>query len=330
MTTLPAALGGTLDAAARAAVALVLERVQEHLLDSFYASLSANTVRAYRRDHEDFRAFIARLPDLAPLSSTSEAAARLLLAVDHGTANGLALGYRNDMVSRGLQPATVNRRLAALRSLVRLGNTLGLVSWRLDVEAVDSVTYRDTRGPGRDGVRAMVGQAKARGDPKGLRDLAILRLLHDVALRRGEVVSLDLGHYDARRSALSILGKGRKERELVSLPPPTKGALDAWVAVRGKQPGPLFHRLDRAGAGGGRLTGTAVYQIVQGLGAGVGIATRPHGLRHSAITTVLDTNGGDVRAAQRFSRHRSVETLQRYDDNRADLGGQMAALIAED
>ena len=37
----------------------------------------------------------------------------------------------------------------------------------------------------------------------------------------------------------------------------------------------------------------------------------------------------DIRAAQRFSRHRDIRTVMIYDDNRRDIGGQMASLIAE-
>ena len=42
-----------------------------------------------------------------------------------------AFGYRSQMIERGLPATTINRRLAALRSLVKLANTLGLVSWTL-------------------------------------------------------------------------------------------------------------------------------------------------------------------------------------------------------
>ena len=55
----------------------------------------------------------------------------------------------------------------------------------------------------------------------------------------------------------------------------------------------------------------------------------PHGLRHTAITAALDVSGGDVRAAARFSRHADGRTLQRYDDNRTDLGGELARRVAE-
>jgi integrase len=54
----------------------------------------------------------------------------------------------------------------------------------------------------------------------------------------------------------------------------------------------------------------------------------PHGLRHAAITEALDLTGGDVRAVQRFSRHRDVRVLNIYDDCREDLAGQVARLVA--
>ena len=55
---------------------------------------------------------------------------------------------------------------------------------------------------------------------------------------------------------------------------------------------------------------------------------RPHGLRHLAITTALDRSNGDVRAVAKFSRHQDLRTLSRYRDNRPDLAGNVAALVA--
>ncbi len=81
--------------------------------------------------------------------------------------------------------------------------------------------------------------------------------------------------------------------------------------------------------GSGRLTGTSLYRIVRRLGEDAGVRARPHGLRHAAITEALDLTGGDVRAVQRFSRHRKLETLLRYDDNRTDMAGAIARRVAE-
>jgi len=192
---------------------------------------------------------------------------------------------------------------------------------------VKARAYRDTRGPGREGVSAILGNAARRANRKGARDAALVRLLHDLGLRRAEAVALDVADVDLEAGAVYIVGKGRGEKERFTLPEPTAAALKAWLDARGPEPGPLFVNLDRAGKGH-RLTGRSVHRIAERLGRQAGITARPHGLRHAAITEALDRTGGDVRAVQRFSRHADVRTLQVYDDARTDLAGKAASLVA--
>lgn len=289
------------------------------LAAAFLAGRNARTRAAYRQDLADFAAHLG-----AP---SITAACDALLEAGHGTANAMAHGYRAALVERGLAPATINRRLAALRSVVKLARTLGRVPWSLEVESVRSIGYRDTRGPGLVGVARLVGAFAGRTEPKAIRDRALLALLYDLALRRGEVVALDLAHLDLEAGTLSIRGKGRGERETLTIPAPTRACLAAWLAVRGDAPGPLFRNVDPAGKGE-RLTGTSLYRIVRELGDRVGVRARPHGLRHAAITDALDASAGDVRRVQRFSRHRDIRVLTTYDDNRADLGGAVASTVA--
>jgi integrase/recombinase XerC len=55
---------------------------------------------------------------------------------------------------------------------------------------------------------------------------------------------------------------------------------------------------------------------------------RPHGLRHTAVTALLDAGVG-LREAPRFSRHADPRTLVRYGDNRADLAAELARTLSE-
>ncbi len=289
------------------------------LVDTFLAGRNPRTLTAYRADLADFARFVT--------AATVADAACLLLARGQGTANVLALAYRNRLIERGLAAATVNRRLAALRSLVALARTAGMVPWSLDVAGLRTEPYRDTRGPGVATVQRMFVHLGGRRDAKGIRDAAILALLADLALRRAEVVSLDLEHVDLAAGTVSILGKGRTGRMSLSLPEPTKAALAAWVAVRGDRSGPLFVNCDRAGKGE-RLTGRSLHRIIGRLGAEIGVAVRPHGLRHTAITRALDLTNGDMRRVARYSRHTDVRVLARYDDARRDDAGEIARLVA--
>jgi len=88
----------------------------------------------------------------------------------------------------------------------------------------------------------------------------------------------------------------------------------------------LFINYDHAGKGEG-LTGTALWYIVRRLGERAGLVTRPHGIHHASITEALEVTK-DPRAVQRFRRHRVLETLMRYDDNREDLAGKVAIAVA--
>lgn len=295
----------------------------QRLVQAFLRGRSPRTLLAYRKDLEDFALFLGLTGDRA----LDEAAGELLRR-GHGGANELALGYQDHLLQRKLSPATINRRLAALRSLVHVAKLLDLVTWSLEVENLKGAKYRDTRGPGENAVVQMFAQVGERNDLKGLRDQAIVHLLFDLALRRGEVASLDLKHLDLASGTLSILGKGRRERETVRLPAPTRGALAAFLAMRGGHEGALFFALDPKSFGH-RLTGAAIYQIVRDVGAKVGVQTRPHGLRHTAITAALEMTNGNMRNTQRFSRHADPRTLQIYDDNRTDMAGQVASMVAE-
>lgn len=299
------------------------------VMAAFLAGRNAQTLKAYAADLEDFARFVGAV--------SSSAAVATLLELSHGDANAAALAYRAHLVGRGLKSATIGRRLTALRSVVKVARQLGRIVWSLDVESPRVVPYRDTKGPGDAGWHVMLARAKRgaeAGGPKFVRDLALIRLLHDLALRRGEVVALDLAdvELDADPPTIAVVGKGRTDRERLTVPALTRHALLDWIEIRGGEPGPLFCRLDRAAiTGGTRLTGTAVYQIVRALGARSGLARpqRPHGLRHQAITSALDLLGGDIRSVQRFSRHADPKTVMRYDDQRRDVAGDVAKLVSE-
>jgi integrase/recombinase XerC len=205
------------------AAPLTFPQPRRDLVEAFLAGRNPCTLCAYQADLADFCRFLG--------VEDAEAAAHILLEGGHGKANSLALAHRADLVGRGLQAATVNRRLAALRSLVQLARTLGMVPWSLEVENMKAQSYRDTRGPGRTGFRRLLEAVSNE------RDRAILRLLHDLGLRRGEVVALDLEDVDLEAGTVWVLGKGRTQKEQLTLPEPTRAALAAWISVRGHKQG---------------------------------------------------------------------------------------------
>lgn len=296
----------------------------DELLEAFLSGRSPRTLRAYRQDLADFQEFTG--------NKTVDAAARALLGQGHGNANLLLLRYRTRMVERGLQAATVNRRLAAVRSMVSMAKTLGLVDWSLEIQNLKAEAYRDTKGPGRKGFLAMLQTLGQTRSKKAIRDTAILRLLYDLALRTGEVVALDFGDVELTRNLIHVLGKGKTAKQQLTLPEPTKAALEAWLQIRGGEPGSLFPNLDRAKKGQ-RLTGVSIYRLVRRLGEVNGIKTRPHGVRHTAITEackVAAEHGIGLEEVLDFSRHsrKSISVLLVYRDRERNIQSQLASMIA--
>lgn len=298
----------------------------EELLAAFLSGKSPKTIEAYRRDLEDFRLFLGA-PDM-------NAAAKTFLSEGLHRANHLALKYKTFLdEEKKLQPTTVNRKLAALRSLTDMAYTLGMINWKVRVKNQKvSSSFRDTRGPGKSGIERLREEASQRADPKGLRDRALLHLLYDLALRRAEVVSLDLEDVDLTTGALRILGKGKLQKETLTLPARTRQILADWIDVRGDEPGPLFvnfhHNPDIQGK---RLSSTSLYRIIRELGARTGQKVRPHGLRHTSISEAVrrvQVVGMDVTKVLQFSRHKNLKTLQVYIDQVEDAQGKIAELVA--
>jgi len=297
------------------------DRYQE-VMRLFLGGKAPATIEAYRRDLTDFCRSMG--------SDSVEMVASGFLSLDFGRAHAVVLAYRSDLLDRGLSPATVNRRLAALRSLVQIGRMIGAVQWSLEIPNVRASSYRDTRGPGVRGFLRLLRANDRKSGPKPARDRAILRLLYDLALRRGEVASLDLDDLDLETKRIRVTGKGEREATTLSLPDPTADALARWVELRGDTPGPLFTNFDRAGKTG-RLTGTSIYRLVRRLGESEGIRARPHGLRHTAITEackVAESAGVHLEEVLDFSRHSDVKTLMIYRDRERNVQGTLAALVA--
>lgn len=301
-------------------------------IDLFAALLADSkkptTRRAREQDATDLAKFLHAVDPAAACAAFVSGGASL--------ANAIATAYIRSMLEAGRSPATINRRVCSLRRLVKLGRRLEVITWGLDVDSLRVESYRDTTGPGRAGwlrILDVATKAAARS-AKGKRDLAIIRLLHDHGLRRAEVAGLDLVDLDVDAGRVQVIGKGKGEKSPMTLNEPTLLALSRWLDARGREPGPLLTRLDRARPRDqlARLDGDALHLVVGQLGrmAGLGRKVRPHGLRHEAVTRVLELTGGNIDAAQRFARHKDPKTTQRYNDNRADVAGQMGRLLGDD
>jgi integrase/recombinase XerC len=319
------------------------------LVEDWLSTVAESTRAAYRADFSDFSRWLVGDPD------DHAGALKELFELGEANAHRKVLAYKAAMMKRpiwrsrkareagedpirtGLASRTINRRLAALKSVVRLAR----LGWRLDVRGTKVESIKDTSGVPRETFLAMLRALEAEAADalkaehtghflRAMRDTCILRLWHDMGLRRSSVQRLDVEDVDLRRQVLRVYLKGKgDETKDKPVPAPTRAVLKAYLTARGREPGPLFYSLSNR-AYGARIGKTAYNKILTRIAQLAGVdGTNPHKFRHTAITRALD-KGASIRDVQAFSDHADVRTVMLYDDRRGVTSRRVAELVAED
>jgi site-specific recombinase XerD len=221
--------------------------------------------------------------------------------------------YAAGLSSEGLAPASMARKLAAIRGLFdflvrteRVGqNPADLVSSPKKEDKLPRLLSTEQ-------VRAVLERIPA-STPLELRDRAMLELAYSCGLRCEEIVNLDIGAFDFETEQLRVLGKGSKER-LLPVGEPAQRALRRYTdRGRGALVGDRSERALFLSKTGRRLSNSDVTRRLSlwvreaALGAGVS----PHSLRHSFATHLLE-GGADLRTIQELLGHASISTTQVY------------------
>ncbi|MBV9943669.1 MAG: tyrosine recombinase [Solirubrobacterales bacterium] len=268
--------------------------------DLLRRAVAAKTRTAYRGDARDFATWAQeRGADPA--------------AVDVRTLRRYAAG----LAERGIAPATIARRLAALRGLFRTQLELGA---RQDNPAqLLSSPKRPQRLPRvlKAGEVAALLDSIPAATPLELRDRALFELAYACGLRAEELVTLDLDALDFDAETIRVEGKGGKTR-LVPVGEHALAALERYLA----RARPLLQTAEGERAlfmskSGRRLSTSDVRRRLTGwarraVARSPALAeAHPHALRHSFATHLLD-GGADLRAIQELLGHATISTTQVY------------------
>jgi integrase/recombinase XerD len=259
--------------------------------------LAENTIVAYRRDLEQWAAF--------------------LLARDR---ESFAEGAREDVIvymeelhKRRLARSTVARKLTSLRSfhafLVREGEL------DTDVTASIDLPKRSHRIPEtltEDEVKSLLAVPDVT-TRIGLRDAAILYMLYATGLRASELTGLRVPDLNLRAGTVRCVGKGRKER-IVPIAGTALDVIRAYLArgrpelVKSTTESALFLTIRGHG-----LSRAALWRLIKSaaLKAHILKNVTPHILRHSFATHLL-AGGANLRAIQELLGHASITTTQIY------------------
>ncbi len=270
-------------------------------IDAFMAflalerGLARNTRESYQRDLDQAAAFFAKLERSGWEKVTHRDGAAWVQSI-HG------------------KPASVARKLTALRVFAR-----HLVR---EKRRADDFTELLT-GPklGRRIPGTLTAEEVARllaapsgGDPRALRDRALLELFYSSGLRVSELAALTLQQIDLAGGFILVFGKGAKER-VVPVGARARDALAAWITsgrphlVKPRTGSQIF--LNNRGTA---LSRVMLWMLVKKHAQRAGLEARnvkPHLLRHSFATHLLG-GGADLRAIQEMLGHASITTTQIY------------------
>ena len=146
---------------------------------------------------------------------------------------------------------------------------------------------------------------------QGERDVALFTLMYGAGLRIAEALSLNVGDIPLNSDAMTITGKGNKQR-LIPLLPAVCQAVKKYLDVHPcpTPDTPLF-----IGARGDRINPGVVQRTVRKIRYAMGLpdTVTPHALRHSFATHLLQ-GGGDLRTVQELLGHSSLSATQRYTE----------------
>src|SRR5438552_77188 len=218
-----------------------------------------------------------------------------------------------ELRAAGLSPATIARRVAAVRSFFRHLILLGV---RTDSPAAALELPRRTRRLPRTLSAAeaqRLVEAAVGTTPRALRDHALVELLYGAGLRVSEAVGLEKTGVDLDQRLVRCFGKGGKER-IVPLGRPAAESIRRYLA-RGRPHLDRRHRQELfLNAQGGGLTRAGAFVILRRLEERAGLEPErihPHLLRHSFATHLLE-GGADLRSVQEMLGHADLATTELY------------------
>lgn len=283
-------------------IAADVQRYLDHL--TVERGLSVNTLSAYRRDLNRYRAFLEKR------------GIRAVKGIDEGTVRSFVASISASTHGREDAPYTatsVARALSSVRSfhrfLVRDGVTqadpaTGVALPKLPRKLPHPISLDDVE---------RVIAATEGPTPERLRDRAIIELLYGAGLRVSELTGLDVDDLDLEAGSVRVFGKGGKERE-VPVGGMAKIACEGYlVRSRPEMARPSSRAALFLNQRGGRLSRQSCGRLLARYAKMAGLEPRlaPHTLRHSFATHLLE-GGADVRVVQELLGHASVATTQIY------------------
>jgi integrase/recombinase XerC len=260
--------------------------------------LSPHTVTSYQTDLTQYAAFLKQEYGLDDSSQATHALIR---------------GWIVSLMNQSLDPRTVNRKVACLRSYYKFLLRTHQIEANpmLRVKAPKMAKKLPEFVP-EEALNRLLNNFQFEEGFGGLRDQLILELLYGTGIRLSELLGITEADLDLNGHTVRVTGKGNKQR-LVPLNPSLLGVLERYKASRLAEFGPgggVLLRTDK----GAPLYEKLVYRTVKRYLSQISTSAahqHPHALRHAFATHLLG-KGADLNAIKELLGHASLAATQVY------------------
>jgi integrase/recombinase XerC len=262
--------------------------------------LSPHTVISYQTDLTQFAAYLLAEYELADSAQAT---------------HPLIRGWVVSLMGQDLDPRTVNRKVACLRSYYK---------FLLRVHRIEANPMLRIKAPKmakklpefvpEESLNRLLNSFEFEDSFAGVRDQLVLETLYGTGIRLSELLGITEADVDSAARTVRVTGKGNKQR-IVPLNPSLLLVLDNYRARRAAEFGPAaagspLLRTDK----GAPLYEKLVYRTVKKYLSQVSTSAahqHPHALRHAFATHLLG-KGADLNAIKELLGHASLAATQVY------------------
>ena len=251
---------------------------------------SAHTLRAYKKDLEEFSEFVNKGPEEIEMIDVR--------------------GFVARQIKNGLSKTTAGRKLAAIRSFLKYLHREGYIkSNPAKLVSTPKAPKLLPKFLSVDETFSLIEQPRGIGFMRA-RDRAILELLYSSGLRVSEIAGLTMEDINTREGLVKVKGKGKKER-IVPVGSKAVDAIKSYLVEK-----MLLKRRNKAvflNRRGEKLSDRGIRRIVVKYARQTGISGNigPHTIRHTFASHLLQS-GADLRVIQELLGHASLSTTQKY------------------
>jgi len=290
---------------------------EEHLARS---ALAPTTIVNYLADLRTFARWHAAAPrSPQPWGGRGEASSLLELMSDD------IREYRRHMrTSEGWGPATINRRLQAVRKFYSFAMETGLTESNpaSEVQLVPRPEPNPPRALASEEVISLLAAVQGGRPSLVKRDYAIVQLLLQTGIKLGELTRLRLSDVQLGDDGEGLLlieeGNGNQRRQ-IPLNPSACAALQDYLQARPASDGTDNLFLSQ---GGGCISRRTVQRLVNVYARAAGLEdVSAHALRHTFAVSTLE-NTEDLALVARLLGHRCLETTAKYLMSNIQSGGR--------